>query len=69
MNAIENLWGILKEKLRSVPAASTLNDLEALVKNIWTQDHALHTACERLSDSMPTRVAELISNAGGATHY
>jgi hypothetical protein len=44
MNAIENLWGILKEKVPSIPAPSTLQDLNALVKNIWTHDPAIRTA-------------------------
>jgi transposase len=69
LNAIENLWAILKEKLGCLPPPSNRGEMEARVKEVWMNDATISQACAKLSDSMPGRIEELFRNKGGATHY
>jgi transposase len=69
VNAIENLWAILKEKLRSSTTPTSLADMENRVKTIWNTDAAIRAACEKLNDSMPSRILQMIANKGGAINY
>lgn len=69
MNAIENLWAILKEKVTSKPTPQSIPQLQNLVHTIWHQEASIATACDTLAKSMPRRVLEVIRNRGAATHY
>ena len=64
-----NLWAVLKDKLRARTISTVRGDVEQMVKSIWNEDPGIKFACEKLGDSMPARIREVIDNNGGATHY
>uniref|UniRef100_A0A8C5FVX7 Transposase n=1 Tax=Gadus morhua TaxID=8049 RepID=A0A8C5FVX7_GADMO len=66
LNPIENLWGIVKRKMRDA-RPNNAEELKATIKATW----ALITPeeCNRLVDSMPRRIAAAIQAKGAATKY
>jgi hypothetical protein len=68
LNPIENLWNILKEKVRR-ESFTKKEDLIRRVKEIWSNDPEITTHCQHLSDSMVNRIRECITNKGSSTHY
>jgi hypothetical protein len=69
LNAIENMWAILKERIhRSAPPGSR-SEMENLVKKIWSEDPVIQSACTKLSDSMVSRAWKVIDNKGAAIDY
>jgi transposase len=68
LNPIENMWAILKLKLRE-KSFTTKEALLAGVRRIWDEDANMQRHCETLSDSMCDRIHECIKQKGGATHY
>lgn len=68
MNPIENLWGILKQRLYG-QTIKTKNELIREIINAWHRDASIVPTCERLIDSMPQRIAALIEAKGGHTNY
>jgi transposase len=67
LNPIENLWGIIKNKVRRFPLLDRQSVVAEMLKQ-W-QDVSTVTICEKLATSMPARIAECITNHGGHTHY
>lgn len=66
MNPIENIWGIVKNKIARIQ----INTKAELIKCIETEWNNIDDATiNNLIDSMPTRVNELIKNEGNATKY
>lgn len=66
LNPIENLWGILKRRVRKhIPTSkpSLLQILDDEWKKITPQD------CKNLIDSMPRRIRAVINAKGGPTNY
>ncbi len=63
---IENLWGIVKRKMRDT-RPNNADDPKAAIKATW----ALITReqCHRLIDSMPRRIDAVIQAKGGPTKY
>ncbi len=66
LNPIENLWGIVKRKMRDT-RPNIADDLKAAIKATWAsitpeQSHKLIT-------SMPRRIAAVIHAKGGPTKY
>ena len=55
LNPIENLWNILKEKVRR-ESFTKKEDLIRRVKEIWSNDPDITTHCQHLSDSMVNRI-------------
>ncbi len=66
LNPIENLWGIVKRKMRYA-RPNNAEELKATIRAIW----ALITPeqCHRLIDSMPRRPAAVIQAKGAPTKY
>ncbi len=66
LNSIENLWGIVKRKMRYA-RPNNAEELKATIRATW----ALITPeqCHRLIDSMPRRIAALIRPKGAPTKY
>uniref|UniRef100_A0AAY5KSN5 Tc1-like transposase DDE domain-containing protein n=1 Tax=Esox lucius TaxID=8010 RepID=A0AAY5KSN5_ESOLU len=66
LNPIENLWGIVKRKMRYARPKNA-EELKATIRATW----ALITPeqCHRLIDSMPRRIAAVIQAKGAPTEY
>ncbi len=66
LNPIENLWGIVKRKMRYA-RPNNAEELKATIRATW----ALITPeqCHRLIDSMPRRIAAVIQAKGAPTNY
>ncbi len=66
LNPIENLWGIVKRKMRYA-RPNNAEELKATIRAIW----ALITPeqCHRLIDSMPRLIAAVIQAKGAPTKY
>ncbi|KAL0163096.1 hypothetical protein M9458_042492 [Cirrhinus mrigala] len=66
LNPIENLWGIVKRKMRYA-RPNNAEALKATIRATW----ALITPeqCHRLIDSMPRRIAAVIQAKGAPTKY
>ena len=67
INPIENCWHILKSKVRELKPTS-MSDLEEKIKHVWCQNITAEY-CEKLINSMPTRLEAIISARGYATKY
>ncbi len=65
-NPTENLWGIVKRKMRYA-RPNNAEELKATIRATW----ALITPeqCHRLIDSMPRRIAAVIQAKGAPTKY
>jgi transposase len=67
LNPIENMWNFMKGKLKGKNISSTPKLIHEL-KILWTtgipQDY-----CRKLSDSMPSRIQQVLDAKGEATKY
>ena len=68
MSPIENLWGIIKKKLHSVPVTSK-PDLNNEVHKIWQNDEEILSNCKKLIESMPRQIEECLKAKAGYTRY
>ena len=68
LNPIENMWAILKEKVRQ-QSYSNKEELICRLQEIWSHDSNINLSCQTLSDSMVRRVQECTNNSGSATHF
>ncbi|KAG1926784.1 hypothetical protein F2P79_024675 [Pimephales promelas] len=66
LNPIENLWDIVKRKLRDA-RPNTLNELKAAIEASWAS--ITPQQCHRLISSMPHRTEAVISAKGFPTKY
>ncbi len=66
LNAIENLWGIVKRKMRDTKP-NNADDLKAAIKATWAS--FTPEQCHRLIASMPRRIDAVIHAKGGPTKY
>jgi len=67
LNPIENLWMILKRKVR-LQQPQNLQELILCIKRSWCNDIS-QDVCKRLATSMPQRLKSVIQNKGFATKY
>ena len=68
LNPIENVWSILKRNVRrSVQPHHGLPDLEEILKREWGE--LSQATVNHLIDSMPSRIAEVISCKGEVTKH
>jgi len=67
-NPIENIWAILKERVRS-RSPTTLEALEEAIKDVWVHDKKIKDACKSVIDSMPKRMRGLCTSRGGFINY
>lgn len=66
LNPIENLWSIIKRRLRAIKR-TTIADWREKIKEIWESvDHELLSV---LVESMPRRIEACIAAKGGHTKY
>ncbi len=63
---IENLWGIVKRKMRDT-RPNNADDLKAAIKATWASITPEH--CQRLIASMPRCIDAVIHAKGGPTKY
>ncbi|KAI2646769.1 Transposable element Tcb1 transposase [Labeo rohita] len=66
LNPIENLWDIVKRKLRDA-RPNTLDELKAAIEASWAS--ITPQQCHRLIASMPRRIEAVISAKGFLTKY
>ena len=66
LNPIENLWGILKRKMRGT-RPNNKEELTASIKEIWAS--ITSRQCHRLTASMPCRMEAVIKAKGFPTKY
>lgn len=67
LNPIENLWTIVKRKLRKYHA-SNLQELVFYIKRVWCTE-ITPEVCHNLVHSMPRRLSSVLKNSGFATKY
>lgn len=65
---IENLWGIVKQRLRDGKVFTGSEIASSFIK-VWKRDEEIQAMCKYLVESMPRRVAAVIDNRGGHTEY
>ena len=68
LNPIENLWSIIKIRLRKKDCTTKTKLIEAIIQ-VWHHDEQIRENCRNLIDSMPKRVLQVINNKGGHTTY
>ncbi len=66
LNPRENLWGIVKRKMRDT-RPNNADDLKAAIKATWAS--ITPEQCHRLIVSMPRRIDAVIHAKGGTTKY
>ena len=68
LNPIENLWAIVKQRLRKRDC-TTKEKLKCAVLDIWFKDKDIQKICGTLVDSMPDRVKSLLGAKGAHIKY
>lgn len=66
LSPIENIWGIMKRKLRSDPQR-TVDGLKQRITDIWNSITPEY--CKKLLDTMPARINAVIKAKGDVTQY
>ncbi len=66
LNAIEHLWGILKQKVEE-RKVSNIHQLRYVLMEEWKRTPVV--TCEALVNSVPRRVKAVLENNGGHTKY
>jgi hypothetical protein len=67
LNPIENLWSIMKKKLKEDHTITSLNKLQDAIKKMWVQ--LPNDLMMKLAQSMPRRLRMCIENKGQMTKY
>ena len=68
LNPIENLWAIIKQRLRGKDCTTMQKLIEAIFQ-LWYRDPQIIQNCKYLVDSMPERVKQLLKSRGGHIRY
>jgi transposase len=68
LNPIENLWAIIKARLRNRDCTQNVKLIESII-DIWFHDAEIKDMCQRIVFSMPGRVALTIAAKGGHIKY
>lgn len=68
LNPIENLWAILKNRLKK-HTITTKQQLIEKVLHYWSRDPKIPQSLANLIESMPRRMEAVISAKGGNTKY
>lgn len=68
LNPIENLWAIVKARLRRVDCTTKTKLIEAVIQ-LWFRVDQILENCKKLIDSMPKRLQEVIKAKGGHISY
>jgi len=67
LNPIENLWGIVKKRLRKHDCTTKIKLIEAILQ-IWFHDPEIKNMCS-IVYSMPNRVQSVLGARGGHIKY
>ncbi len=67
LNPIENLWSIVKRKMRNNKQPTNADELKATVKETWASIPPQQ--CHKLITSMPRRIEAVIKAKGAPTKY
>lgn len=67
MNPIENMWQLMKRKVEA-KHPSSIDQLKTIVKQVWVSE-ITPEYCQKLSESLPQRLAQVIATKGGSTKY
>ena len=68
LNPIENLWAIIKQRLRGKDCTTMEKLIEAIIQ-LWYRDPQIIQNCKNLVDSMPGRVKQVLERRGGHIRY
>ena len=68
LNPIENIWGVLKQRLMCLGSLSKTQLIDN-VQKIWREDPTLFSMCTTLVQSMHQRVSDVLKNHGGVIDY
>ena len=68
INPIENLWGIMKQRLNNINLQSR-NQLIAEIVRMWNRDEEIQNNVRSLIESMPGRMEAVIRANGGSINY
>jgi len=68
LNAIENLWAIVKRKLSKHICSTNALLIEAII-SIWYHDKELKKMCSNLVQSRPKRISVVLKSKGGYLRY
>ena len=68
MNPIENLWSIMKRRMRLIGAVRKQEIIASFLK-VWFKDEEIQEMSKKLVNSMPSRVEALLAAKGGNTKY
>lgn len=68
LSPIENLWSIIKTKLRAKDC-TTQQKLICAIIDAWYRDSTIADHCQKLVDSMPKRIQQVLKNKGGHISY
>ena len=68
LSPIENLWAIVKERLRKKSISSKSELINAFL-SIWGRSDELQPICQNLYNSMPDRISSCIKARGGPIKY
>jgi hypothetical protein len=68
LNPIENIWSIMKGKLKRDHAITSLPKLERAIKMMWVKDLPV-SLFKKLAHSMPRRIQLCLENKGQMTKY
>ena len=68
LNPIENLRSIMKLRLRNEDCTTKIKLIEAIIR-IWYRDPEIKENSQKLVDSMPNRVQQVLKNNGGHIMY
>ena len=67
LNPIENIWGIIKERLRYLDCRTRIKTIR-YIKRLWNEV-VTDELCETLARSMPRRIRECEARGGTSTKY
>ena len=68
VNAIENLWRIVKRCVSKIDCSTKKTMIENVIK-VWFCDDEIKNCCSNLVKSIPNRVQDLIQARGGHILY
>ena len=70
LNSIENLWSIIKirVRLRRRDFTTMVNLIEVII-DCWYRNPQIQENCKKLIDSMPKRVKSVLTSCGGHIRY
>ena len=68
LNPIENLWSIVKNRLRKMDCTTKIKLIEAVI-HVRFHDEEIKKICKTLVLSMKKRVKSVLENKGGHINY